>query len=104
MNHRYEFAVSLGITKSNRERKGWFQSLFFDFDNFDFLGINFETNLKPYMEKLISDDIKLQWEAVIDIRNAIIGSRRQKANFIVMGKVYSLATVFLGVFEGSCRT
>ena len=45
---------------------------------------------KPYMEKLTSDDINSQWEAVIDIRNAIIGSRRQKANFIVMGKVITI--------------
>jgi len=48
---------------------------------------------KPYMEKLTSDDINLQWEAVIDIRNAIIGSRRQKANFIVMGIIVNLNTI-----------
>ena len=42
---------------------------------------------KPFMEKLNSEDLKLQWEAIIDIRNAIVGNRRQKANFIVMGRL-----------------
>ena len=48
---------------------------------------------KPFMEKLNSDNLELQWEAIIDIRNAIVGNRRQKANFIVMGIIHKLNSI-----------
>ena len=35
----------------------------------------------------------LQWEAICEIRNAIVGNRRQKANFIVMGIIHHLTTI-----------
>ena len=36
---------------------------------------------KPFMEKLNSDDQNQQWEAICEIRNAIVGNRRQKVSF-----------------------
>ena len=36
---------------------------------------------KPFMEKLNSDDQNQQWEAICEIRNAIVGNRRQKVRF-----------------------
>ena len=57
---------------------------------------------QPFLDRLYSSDsqvffktvnisklikIKVQWEAVNDIRNLIVGNKRQKANFIIIGAV-----------------
>lgn len=39
---------------------------------------------KPFMEKLNSDDQNQQWEAICEIRNAIVGNRRQKVSFFIL--------------------
>ena len=54
---------------------------------------------KPFMEKLNSDDQNQQWEAICEIRNAIVGNRRQKVSFFkdisffrtVFNRTYSYA-------------
>ena len=57
---------------------------------------------QPFLDRLYSSDsqvfnkglyilkpkkIQVQWEAVNDIRNLIVGNKRQKANFIIIGAV-----------------
>lgn len=44
---------------------------------------------QPFIDRLYSSESEVQWAAVNDIRNLIVGNRRQKANFIIIGAVPS---------------
>jgi hypothetical protein len=48
---------------------------------------------QPFLDRLYSSESATQWQAVNDIRNLIVGNRRQKANFIIIGAVPRLVYI-----------